>query len=131
MAGVTEASWGLIAALLIAGAVTVLSLEFARGPRAALVVVHDPAIAAAVAAASSVLATRPATPQSEAAEGERLCSHGQQCLRRRLLNAWRLPVAVFRDEQELRPVQSKICVPLFAARTLNATGQPRVTQSLR
>ena len=33
--------------------------------------------------------------------------------------------------EELRPVQSKIRVPLFAARTLNATGQSRVTRSLR
>ena len=30
-----------------------------------------------------------------------------------------------------RPVQSEICVPVFAARTLNATGQCRVTLSRR
>ena len=32
---------------------------------------------------------------------------------------------------EYRPVQSKIRVPLFAPRTLNATGPSRVTLSLR
>ena len=32
---------------------------------------------------------------------------------------------------ESMPVQSTILVPLFAARTLNATGQSRVTLSLR
>ena len=32
---------------------------------------------------------------------------------------------------EMRPVQSKIRVPLFAARTLNAAGQSRVTLSPR
>ena len=35
------------------------------------------------------------------------------------------------DEEIRMPVQSKIRAPLFAARTLNATGQSRVTLSLR
>ena len=34
------------------------------------------------------------------------------------------------ERQEALPVQSKIRAPLFAARTLNATGQYRVTLSL-
>ena len=38
---------------------------------------------------------------------------------------------VAQAERERGPVQSKIRVPLFATRTLNATGQSRVTLSLR
>ena len=34
-------------------------------------------------------------------------------------------------ETTMRPAQHKIRVPLFATRTLNATGQYRVTLSLR
>ena len=38
---------------------------------------------------------------------------------------------VVQAERERGPVRSKIRVPLFATRTLNATGQSRVTLSLR
>ena len=38
---------------------------------------------------------------------------------------------VMAQQVHAKPVQSKIRAPLFAARTLNATGQPRVTVWLR
>ena len=61
--------------------------------------------------------------------------HEQIAHRRKLclgvLIAASVACGAYRAVAETRPVQSKIRVLLFAARTLNATGQCRVTLSLR